>query len=299
MNQWLKGCQSIRTRCRVSGAKKNVRVRAIRLSLLRPSDVMLASYPRSGNTWLRYLLGDILLQKQGWETATRLPIHPDRLIPDFDRGDDLLDVAFDSATTRCIKTHLPWCDAFGRAIVIFRKPADSLASYYHFQRRYTETRSQVETLGIDRFCLQQVDAWLGHLESYLDAFQHGLSNIHFVTYEQLHDQPIEALRRVSRLLGLVIEDSAIERAIENHRFNLHARDEACNTVTNDRFFRRGQVNASSSDLLPQTLDRIQERCESLYQEAAVFSQDPPLQRVVCSTTTGDSREPSARRLGVP
>ena len=38
--------------------------------LLKETHIFLASYPRSGNTWMRLLLSDALLQMQGFQTAT-------------------------------------------------------------------------------------------------------------------------------------------------------------------------------------------------------------------------------------
>src|SRR5208282_528963 len=41
------------------------------------------SFPRSGNTWMRFLLSDIFLQNHGIETATDLKVQPDGIIADF------------------------------------------------------------------------------------------------------------------------------------------------------------------------------------------------------------------------
>ncbi len=41
------------------------------------------SYPRSGNTWMRYLLSDVFLQIHGIDTDTKLAVHPDEIIADF------------------------------------------------------------------------------------------------------------------------------------------------------------------------------------------------------------------------
>jgi hypothetical protein len=276
MKPLLSNCRYLLSVSRLPAATQNSRRQSIRLSLLRPSDVMIASFPRSGNTWLRFLLSDLLLQTEGRASATRLHVHPDRLVPDFDRGDDLLDVAFDAMATRCIKTHLKWCEAFRRAIVIVRRPADCLVSYYHFQRRYTETRSQVEAIGIDRFCMQQLDSCLEHLESYLAAFQRDRSSFHFMTYEQLHAQPIDTILRACRFLGLVVDARMAERAVENHRFHLHAQaeEEAGVVPAGERFFRSGQVGSSLTELLPQTIRQIQDRSGILYDQAVAHAQAP-------------------------
>jgi hypothetical protein len=46
------------------------------------SILFVSSYPRSGNTWVRYLLADCLIQNMGISTASTLPVHPDKIIPD-------------------------------------------------------------------------------------------------------------------------------------------------------------------------------------------------------------------------
>src|SRR5208282_2910006 len=43
----------------------------------------ISSFPRSGNTWIRYLLADVFLQVHGVETVTELPVHPNKIVPDF------------------------------------------------------------------------------------------------------------------------------------------------------------------------------------------------------------------------
>lgn len=44
--------------------------------------VFISSYPRSGNTWIRSILADCFIQDMGFNTTTKLPIHPDKIIPD-------------------------------------------------------------------------------------------------------------------------------------------------------------------------------------------------------------------------
>lgn len=41
---------------------------------LKNNDIFLSSYPRSGNTWMRLMLADCLLQASGIPTQTDLPV---------------------------------------------------------------------------------------------------------------------------------------------------------------------------------------------------------------------------------
>ena len=62
-----------------SEEQEPIEVRTYRANVkqFRPSDVLLASVPRSGNTWMRLLLSDAILQSQGHPTDTGGNIIPD------------------------------------------------------------------------------------------------------------------------------------------------------------------------------------------------------------------------------
>lgn len=51
-----------------------------RLSLT-DQDIILLSYPRSGNSWTRHLIADIILQNYGYQTEPNLPIEVETIIP--------------------------------------------------------------------------------------------------------------------------------------------------------------------------------------------------------------------------
>lgn len=235
---------------------------ARRLKLVCPTDTMIASYPRSGNTWLRFLLCDVLLQQRGMKTDTTLPVHPDRLIPDLDRGDRLPAEHFSAETSRCIKTHLGWNDAFRRAVVVFRQPADSLCSYYHFCVLCPQTR-HLTADGIDAFCLAQLDDWSGHLRSYLAASQAKECRVLFLTYEQMKRFPSEALGAACDFVGLDVNQGHILRAVSNHVFERHTSQEKACSQTGEKFFRRGEIGSADDELQPSTRRTIRNRTASL------------------------------------
>ena len=58
-------------------------MKIVKANQFQKSDIAIASYPRSGNTWLRVLVSDIILQFHNFKTGTGLPIHEDRVIPDI------------------------------------------------------------------------------------------------------------------------------------------------------------------------------------------------------------------------
>jgi Sulfotransferase domain len=233
---------------------------------LRGDDLVIASYPRSGNTWMRYLLADLILQSRGYETETKLPVHADKIIPDLDRGDIVDHQAELPGGNRIFKTHLMHQPCFRHAIVIFREPWDSLCSHYHFCLRYPETK-HVESLGIDRFCEERMHDWMEHLRSFIRAQTSFQCRCFFVSYEQMHIALPQVLKAVCRFFSLEVDGAAIAQAIHNHQFELHASRETPKAGTTERFFRQGQIGSAERELSTETLSRIRCATQEVLAEA--------------------------------
>lgn len=231
------------------------------LDRIHRTDRLIASYPRSGNTWLRYLIADVLLQRSGLDTSTQLPVHVDKVIPDLDRGDSLA-TATDFSNKRIIKTHYPWDPVFQKAIVIYRNPVDCLTSYFHFHLRYENLRHLVAD-GIDQFCLARASDWKHHLMSFHDASQTGQCNCHFLSYEALHRDSLSELSRALSFLGQEHQSSQCETAIANHQFAKHARQESPKKGTQEKFFRSGVIGSGNNELKNTTIAQLNSTFEDM------------------------------------
>ena len=100
-------------------------------SLFKSKDIFLASFPRSGNTWMRLLLSDLILQMQGFSTNTGGNIIPDVYkvnIEQWNQDDRISQLDF-----RIIKTHEYYEECYKKIIYLFRNPADSLCSFYYYK----------------------------------------------------------------------------------------------------------------------------------------------------------------------
>ncbi|NMG58237.1 sulfotransferase [Geitlerinema sp. P-1104] len=186
---------------------------------LRNSDIFLASYPRSGNTWMRLLLSDALLQLQGVKTTTGGNIIPDIYKVDID---DWFQNLEQSLPFRLIKTHEPLFfekqpDDQYRSIYLFRSPEDALASYYYYTLRYP--KYQESDQGIDQFCLERVSQWCRHVESYLRLKDKAPQQVIFLSYEKLSLNPLESLQAIMKLLGWERCKSVCKKAVRHQKFN--------------------------------------------------------------------------------
>lgn len=228
--------------------------------------VFIASYPRSGNTWVRLLVGDVLLQLNERNTSTELETDIRELIPDMHQHGDVwkglaMPADIESPYT-VLKTHWRW-DLFGqRSAYIYRRPEDSLCSYFHYHRRYEHMRAQTLD-GIDAFCRRFVDEWCLHTQSFIQAQRRDPGSIQFTAYETLHSDTERALGRIVRYLGLEPTHEQLHTAVENHAFENQQKSET-EIPNNERFFRKGKVNSAQEELLPETLAYIRNKAESLY-----------------------------------
>jgi Sulfotransferase domain len=257
------------------------------------------SFPRSGNTWARHLLADVFLQNRGFETNTELPLHPDRIVPDFYcdwmakknitipasgvyvKTHDL----FEQLKTRFNHPGLSRC----KQIYLYRTPEDALVSLFHFYEGHNHHKHKTVG-GLDAFCLEHLPAWEAHMESYLTAAEEGLG-VFFVPYELLLQYPTEILSNLLRWLGNDHDRATVDRAVSNMQFSklqaLEARDTFKEEVV---FFRRGCRGTGQAELQPSTMETIQERGTSLLARANNrVLQQQSLQRNPTSTKTSQIR----------
>jgi hypothetical protein len=174
-----------------------------------PSDVFLVSYPRSGNTWFRFLVANTLHP----ETEVSFASIP-RLVPDiYDVPDSALLRAPDP---RVLKSHEPYDGRYRRVVSIVRDPADVAVSYLHYlvKTRVLDDDHDVEDF-VDRFLAGELDGfgtWGEHVHGWRAA-RDGDEDFVLLRYEDAIADPAEALRRILSLLGVEADPARIDAAV--------------------------------------------------------------------------------------
>lgn len=222
---------------------------------LRASDVILASFPRSGNTWMRFLLADLVLQRAGIETTTEFPVELRAIVPDYQTDDiDAAEARF-CEPFRIVKSHDLSAIAGRRTIYVLRQPADTLCSLYHYRVR----NKQIEGVAIDDFCLASLDAWRRHYETALAAKRARPGGVLFVSYEGLHENAEDVLRTAARFLDTRASGAMIARAVANHTFEKRKANQEQRVARGEDLrypFRKGAIGSSAGELRAETAAAI-------------------------------------------
>jgi Sulfotransferase domain len=237
--------------------------------LLGKGDVQVASFPRSGNTWLTHLMADMFLQMNGVRTDIHIPIRiivPDLYKDDVQKADPRVRIPF-----RVVKTHESYDRRTLRTIYLFRQAEDALCSFFHFHRRFRETWYQDGIpMGLDRFCLDHMDSWRENISSFIRGKEENADRIFFLSYESLHKRPVDALLAIMRYLGLKADPEMARHAVENHQFEKRQALERSLSKRSVPFYRKGKIGSAKEELQGDTLASIREKTKPLYDKAMSF-----------------------------
>jgi len=187
-----------------------------------PGVVWIASFPKSGNTWLRFLLARLLFGPL--DSSAEL----DRRIPDVHAGTP--NTQPPSYRGRVfVKTHWMFDVAPMRrrrtaaAIYLLRDPRDMFVSLMRYTKATTPSdrdrllASFVECGGSMPLFLQfGFGSWTQHVESWLVRAAARIP-VHTVRYENMLARPKSELRGLARALGLDVADAVLEACIEDTR----------------------------------------------------------------------------------
>jgi hypothetical protein len=176
-----------------------------------PDDVFLTSYPRSGNTWTRFLVGNLAYQN---EPVTFLTV--ERLVPDMYKSSDR--VLRNLARPRIVKSHECFDPRYRKVIYIVRDPRDVAVSNYHWELKLRSVR---DGLPIEDFVPRwmepefwpRIGSWGDHVTSWLSTRQ-GKKGFLLLRYEDLKKDPQRALAQVADFLGIEPSLERLQRAVE-------------------------------------------------------------------------------------
>lgn len=181
--------------------------------LPRDDDVWIVSYPKSGNTWTRFLIANLIAPEQAIDWT-----NIERIVPDIYITRDVKLRSYRSP--RYLKSHEAYKPAYRKVIFIVRDPRDVAVSYFHFVRK---AKMLGATDSIDEFMkifmagrIDPYGNWGENVASWLGA-RRGTPGFLVVRYEDLLANAEAELARIAELLELPADEALLRRAVENSR----------------------------------------------------------------------------------
>jgi hypothetical protein len=175
-----------------------------------PDDTFLVSFPRSGNTWTRFLVCNLMNPADPVNFAQL-----ESRIPEIYYVTDQNLCAF--PRPRVIKSHECFDPRYKKIIYIVRDPRDVLISYYEYQlkRRVISEDCSLEEF-LPRFMESEIEpktgSWRDHVVSWM-ATRGGQKNFLLLRYEEMLVNTQKEATKIASFLGLDSNPGRIARAV--------------------------------------------------------------------------------------
>jgi hypothetical protein len=179
-------------------------------------DVFLVSYPKSGNTWLRFLIANAIKVHHQIDKEVNFFSIVD-MIPEIRLNGEMKQGGPFGRTDipRIIKSHSPYNPYYYRVIWLVRDPRDVMVSYYYYLRWLKRISEDTD---ISEFIRQEkygINNWIKHTESWY--FYTGIAGgqiVKMFRYEDFIKDTYSQLAMLMELLGINISDQSLKQAIE-------------------------------------------------------------------------------------
>jgi hypothetical protein len=176
-------------------------------------DVWIVSYPRSGNTWTRFLIANLVAGNEpvDWSNI-------EQHVPDIYLNQDPQLRGW--PRPRYLKSHEAYRPDYRRVVLIVRDPRDVAVSYFHFLRKSNRLAAEAALEEfLQPFLAGQIGnfgSWGENVGSWLGA-RRGSAGFLVVRYEDLLENAEAQLARVAEMLKLPADNGQLRRAVENSR----------------------------------------------------------------------------------
>ncbi|KAM7469343.1 hypothetical protein LguiA_007526 [Lonicera macranthoides] len=200
----------------------------------RKDDVLLASCPKTGTTWLKALMATIMNYNNthGDDDDPLIKNHPNELIPSLEFQIFSEQSTFDkynilgACSHRLFRTHMPYSmlpDSFKgsmgcKIVYITRDPKDSFVSFWHFlnaKRKQEEGPFPINE-AFEELCdvVHPFGPFHDHVVGYWEESLKQPENILFFKYEEMKRDPKGQVKRLASFLGRPFEkDEDVEKIV--------------------------------------------------------------------------------------
>ncbi len=239
---------------------------------LRPTDAFLVGHPKSGNTWLAYMLA-ILLVRDDRGAVTLVNVG--QYVPFVHGRDDKIRRHSRLPDPRVFRNENPqYPDLYPRTIYLVRDPRATLVSFWHMYQVMFDGRDTGLGAFLDQYMSLSgmFETWNSKLERWdrqvREAVEAAASDprIQVVRYEDMVADRRECVARLADFLGLSRTDVEIDMAAERGSFEAMRRVEdrhgaeayVKKAAGEGKFVRSGKVDSWRKEMDASLAARIEE-----------------------------------------
>ncbi|XP_057212040.1 cytosolic sulfotransferase 3-like [Triplophysa rosa] len=195
----------------------------------RPDDILIATYPKAGTTWVSYILDLLYFGKDNAQTKPIYESVPflESCFQKFPAGTEMADNV--TTSPRLIKTHLPvqlvpksFWEQNSRVVYVARNAKDNAVSYFHFDRM---NMAQPESGDWNSFLQKFMEGknvfgpWYDHVSGWWEKKQ-TYSNLLYLFYEDLVEDTGREVERLCSFLGLSTSPEEREKITKGVHFDV-------------------------------------------------------------------------------
>jgi hypothetical protein len=224
-------------------------------------DLYLLAYPKSGITWLSFLLANVNVKMSGSNQQVTL-YNINDIVPDIEHDRFLKDNILSFPGHRIIKSHSEYNPFYKKMIYLVRDPRDVMVSYYYFLKKLGLFNHDLTKLVHSQ--IYGIEAWCRHVQGWVEKTT-ASDSIDFVRYEDIKSAPLGVLTRIYTLLGHQIPQEILEQSIELSSFeNMKKLEAYCNYGGDFRFpgfefVRKGEAGGYRTEISKEDLELINEK----------------------------------------
>ncbi|MCB0502448.1 MAG: sulfotransferase domain-containing protein [Bacteroidetes bacterium] len=224
-------------------------------------DTFLVSYPKSGNTWVRFMLANVMTNGEAEINFHTAVDH----IPDIDVHKK---IANHIQPPRILKSHQPYNSKFSNVVYIIRDPRDVYVSYYF----YLQKKLKGDLKNINHF-IKNIDtygiSWRDHVNSWMDKLD---ATDLIIRYEDLIHEPYENLKKMADFCHLNYDEELLRLSVERSSFDSMSKIEDSKgrpfTSKEDekkasKFVRAGKIGDWKNHLDKDTQQYLENKCKVL------------------------------------
>ena len=182
---------------------------------IKPDDTFLVSYPKSGNTWVRFILSNLMFP----DSITDFK-NIDSRIPDVHNLNGLKILR--ASEPRILKSHFAFKPEYPKVIYIVRDPRSVAISEYHYLQR---VGNPLGKLPFDEFFPVFLKGhnrlygnWGEHVYSWYYGSQFNKGNFMIIRYEDMLESTEVKVQEMADFLNFNASEKSVQEALKKSSF---------------------------------------------------------------------------------